>query len=335
MAGGTENSAVLVVLTRKFSTCAASLAGPALIAVAHPTTVWPPASSFTVWFAPFVKLGALLMAFTLMVNVCAALVSTPPLATPPSSCTWTVTVADPFALAAGVKVSVPLAAMAGGTENSAVLVVLTRKFSACPASLAGPALIAAAHPTTVWPPASSFTVWFAPFVKLGALLMAFTLMVNVCAALVSTPPLATPPSSCTWTVTVADPFALAAGVKVSVPLAAMAGGTENSAELVVLTRKFSTCAASLAGPALIAVAHPTTVWPPASSFTVWFAPFVKLGTSFTALTVMVNFFLMIRRPPRSALLPYTTLFRSTVADPFALAAGVKVSVPLAAMAGGT
>src|SRR5262249_62095133 len=33
--------------------------------------------------------------------------------------------------------------------------------------------------------------------------------------------------------------------------------------------------------------------------------------SFTFLTLLFLFFLMIRRPPRSTLFPYTTLFRST------------------------
>ena len=39
---------------------------------------------------------------TVIVNVWAALVSTPPLVVPPLSCICTVTVAEPFALAAGV-----------------------------------------------------------------------------------------------------------------------------------------------------------------------------------------------------------------------------------------
>src|SRR6266849_9511787 len=34
----------------------------------------------------------------------------------------------------------------------------------------------------------------------------------------------------------------------------------------------------------------------------------------TLLTLQVFFFLMIRRPPRSTLFPYTTLFRSDVAE---------------------
>src|SRR2546430_11956474 len=38
------------------------------------------------------------------------------------------------------------------------------------------------------------------------------------------------------------------------------------------------------------------------------------------------FFLMIRRPPRSTLFPYTTLFRSTSAAPTAAGANGKLSV---------
>src|SRR3712207_7265710 len=37
------------------------------------------------------------------------------------------------------------------------------------------------------------------------------------------------------------------------------------------------------------------------------------------------FFLMIRRPPRSTLFPYTTLFRSALARPGAAAGGVLVA----------
>src|SRR2546429_7878235 len=37
------------------------------------------------------------------------------------------------------------------------------------------------------------------------------------------------------------------------------------------------------------------------------------------------FFLMIRRPPRSTLFPYTTLFRSLVANPGSVQAGLEVA----------
>ena len=64
---------------------AAFVGGPALIAVAQPATVCAPASSSTVWSAPFVKDGASLTSVTVIVNVCGADVSTPPFAVPPSS----------------------------------------------------------------------------------------------------------------------------------------------------------------------------------------------------------------------------------------------------------
>ena len=102
----------------------------------------------------------------------------------------------------------------------------------------------------------------------GASLTAVTVSVNVCTALVSTPPLAVPPLSWIWTETVALPFASAAGVYVSVPLAAIAGWLENRPLLLFDTMKSTTWVDSLAGPLLIAVAQPTTVCAPPSSFTV-------------------------------------------------------------------
>jgi len=79
-----------------------SSAGPALMPVAQPATLWAPASSSTVWSEPAVNDGTSFTAVTVIVNVWSALVSTPPLAVPPSSLRLTVTVAEPFASAAGV-----------------------------------------------------------------------------------------------------------------------------------------------------------------------------------------------------------------------------------------
>jgi hypothetical protein len=73
-----------------------------------------------------------------------------------------------------------------------------------------------------------------------------------------------------------------------VPSAATAGATLNSAALVVLTRNWSICPASFGGPAEMPVAQFGTACAPASSATVWFAPFVKLGTSLIGLTVMAT-----------------------------------------------
>ncbi len=102
-AGWVLNRAVFVLpVTLKVSVCAASSAGPALIAVAHDATVCGPAFSMTVWFGPAVKLGASLTAVTVIVNDCGADVSTPPAAVPPLSCSTSVMVAMPLAFAAGV-----------------------------------------------------------------------------------------------------------------------------------------------------------------------------------------------------------------------------------------
>ena len=50
-----------------------------------------------------------------------------------------------------------------------------------------------------------------------------------------------------------------------------------------MTMKSTVWVASFEGPAEMFVAQPFTVCAPASSFTVWLAPLVKLGTSFTSV----------------------------------------------------
>jgi hypothetical protein len=99
-----------------------------------------------------------LTAVTSIVNVCGALVFTPPLATPPLSLMLTETVAFPFAFGAGVKASLPAAFTAGCPENRVVLSFVTRKLSVCVDSFAGPLLRLVAHPTTKRCPESSFTI---------------------------------------------------------------------------------------------------------------------------------------------------------------------------------
>src|SRR3712207_6908027 len=48
-----------------------------------------------------------------------------------------------------------------------------------------------------------------------------------------------------------------------------------------------------------------------------------LLTVYVSVLIYLFFFLMIRRPPRSTLFPYTTLFRSEVAQPVAHPAPVE------------
>ena len=72
-----------------------------------------------------VKVGASFTAVTSMMKLCVAEVSTPPLAVPPLSWMLIVIVAVPFAFAAGVYVSVPVALTAGATANRAGFVFPT------------------------------------------------------------------------------------------------------------------------------------------------------------------------------------------------------------------
>src|SRR6266540_2638408 len=86
---------------------------------------------------------------TVMVSVAGVLALEPPLAVPPLSNNCAVTVAVPLALGADANVRVPLAAIAGGDENSAFLWLLTIVLTVWPDSLAVPSLIAGAEPRMV------------------------------------------------------------------------------------------------------------------------------------------------------------------------------------------
>ncbi len=72
--------------------------------------------------------------------------------------TITVTVAEPFALAAGMKLSVPDSLMAGCTRNSGVLLLVTLKLTVCPSSFVAPPEMFCATPVIVLAPLSSSTV---------------------------------------------------------------------------------------------------------------------------------------------------------------------------------
>ena len=139
----------------------------------------------------------------------------PPLAVPPLSASTDCTVAVPNVPFVAVNVRVPLAETAGALLKVRLPVVdctVVVKLRVCPDSSGGPAEIA------VWKfgkdcgPALSSAEAEVPPAKLGASLTAVTLMTKVCGAEVSLPPLAVPPLSCARTVTVAVPFAFAAGV---------------------------------------------------------------------------------------------------------------------------
>src|SRR5450756_1063940 len=69
------------------------------------------------------------------------------------------------------------------------------------------------------------------------------------------------------------------------PVGLTADCTLKSALLLLVAMNVRTCGDSLAGPALMAVAHGFTVCAPQSSRTVWSAPLVKDGMSLTGVTV--------------------------------------------------
>ena len=102
----------------------------------------------------------------------------------------------------------------------------------------------------------------------GASLIALTVMTKVCGSDVSSPPLAVPPSSWTYSVMFATPFLLAAGVNVSVPSEATAGPAEKSVGLSLLSITNVTPWPPSLGPAEMPVAQPATDCAPASSSTV-------------------------------------------------------------------
>ena len=146
----------------------------------------------------------------------------------------------------------PSAATAGATANSDALVGVTTKVTSWPLSSEAPSEMAVAHPDTVCRPESSVTVSSAPAVNDGASLTLSMVIVNVWVPLVSAPP----PLSLSVTSTSVLPFALAAGVKVSVPDALMAGPATNSDGSSATTENVGrTSEPSLVAPLLMSVAQ--------------------------------------------------------------------------------
>ncbi len=164
-------------------------------------------------------------------------------------------------------VSVPSGESAGGTRNSPGLSVATTNDAVCPDSLDGPQAILDAKPGSFCAPRGESTTRLPPSEKLGASFTGSTVIVNVAAALVSTPPPAVPPSSVAVTATTATPNASAAGVYVRVPSTATVGWTTKRPGLSVDTMKRTLCPVSESGPGEIELAHLTDC-APASSRTV-------------------------------------------------------------------
>ena len=152
-----------------------------------------PCGTLTVPLAK-VMLGASFTGTRVMVKVLVAR-STPPLAVPPESCTMTVTVAEPLAFAAGVKVRVPPVSAGATLKSEGLSLVTERPLRVCADSFAGPTLKVAKPVTLAAPLSSSTTTLFVAKAMAGASFTGVTVRVKVCGALVSTPLLAVPPLS--------------------------------------------------------------------------------------------------------------------------------------------
>ena len=154
-----------------------------------PWTVCAPASSSTVWSAPFGEARRVVDRRHVIVNVCDALTSTPPFAVPPLSLASSVIVAAPLALRRR-----RVGQRAGRRdrrvrrEETRIRVTGDEEAHRLPALVGRPGADARRPLATRLRPASSSTVWSAPFVKHGASFTGVTVIVKVCGALVSTPP---------------------------------------------------------------------------------------------------------------------------------------------------
>ena len=133
----------------------------------------------------------------------------------------------------------------------------------------------------------------------GGSLTAVTVMVKTWAELVSTPPLAVPPSSWRVAHTLVLPLASAAGVKVSTPAALNPGWPENRGLSSLVRVKASDCPVSstaVTGPGRMVVAQPGMTCGPASSNTVWSGPAANSGGSLTGVMVTVSVAVSVNTP---------------------------------------
>ena len=195
----------------------------------------------------------------------------------------TATAVEPLALAAGVKVNVPEALMAGPLAKSDGSTGMAVMDTVCPDSSGGPGVMPVTRPGSVASPESSATVKVTVSrVPVGGSLVPLMAMVNE-----PRPTLVEP--SLISTATDVEPVALAAGVKVRVPAALIVGPDANKAALPGVRSKEMVWPDSSAGPGEMLVTRPGSVACPESSETligVWSR--VPEGGSLTALTEMLT-----------------------------------------------
>src|SRR5260370_1159954 len=113
-------------------------------------------------------------------------------------------------------------------------------------------------------------------------------------------------------------------VKVSALLTSLTGVSGRTAVLTSAMHLNSLFVCRL----LLATVDRVTVTPPSVTEPVTLT--VKVPAASLLMVTVQVFFLMIRRPPRSTLFPYTTLFRSGVGVTLTVSGEVKVGVPVPA-----
>ena len=246
--------------------------------------------------ASLFALGASLTPLTVIENVWSALVSTPPLAVPPSSSRWIVRLAVPFLFSAGLNDRSPAAFTDGCVENRAVLsLAVMTNVTSWLLSFAAPSEMFWAQPKTVWSGASSADVGSASpgtvvFVNDGASLTLSTVTVNDWLGLLSSPPFAVPPLSRTRMSIVAVPLASSAGPIGQRAVAVHGWPAREQCFVGVrgdLERDRLSALVRRAGRDVWSPSR-STVCVPGSSSTSWSGPPMNDGSSLTSSTVIVN-----------------------------------------------
>ena len=138
--------------------------------------------------------------------------------------------------------------MAGFPVNKTGLAGVTTNVSVWPLSSLAPVLMPVPIKRLCDAALCSAFTAVAVSVNSGASSTAGTVILKVCARLVSWPQLSVPPSSFNCTLRLATPLAFAANVKLSVPSALTAGPVANNAALSLLSTNASFWALSLGEP---------------------------------------------------------------------------------------
>eukprot|EP00755_Sulcionema_specki_P010665 Sspe_Gene.47092::Locus_23767_Transcript_1_1_Confidence_1.000_Length_3036::g.47092::m.47092 len=343
ISGGLEKSGAPDVTTSNRTDCPLSFGGPGDTSVtAADTRTTPGSSSRRTMLSLTRKVGGSFTGRILSTAEAGWLAEAPPAVSPPLSRRITVSNTSPKASGAGVKVNVPDGETAGGTENraetwsglpprDATVPRDTSKATCCKDSYGFPGDIRTAHPAKTAPPLSSSTSTVPLLISNCGGSFTGVMVMGIRATVVSTPPLALPPSSWMVTVNTASPVASGAGVSLKVPLdmepaavrSRSTGPLKSSGRSTDTSTAVRSCAASSAGPGSSCSTKCWTTDSPLSSATrSALGETRKLGGSFTGTISITKGTQVVSSPP-----PLSLAHSCAAARPERLAAGVKESWP--------